>query len=109
MKDHRLIDKRSLAFHRRVAEKLRVEPSLRELARANLERWETSASTRLLPVLSEWRALLDAPGGELLAILTSEDARATRLRQSSPFAGALTPVERFAILREFQARDSLAT
>ncbi len=108
MKDHRLIDERSLAFHRLVAEKLRADPGLLDLARANLCRWEASASPRVRPVLAEWRALIDAPRDELLAVLAGGDERATRLRQSSPFAGALTPGERFAILREFQSRESHA-
>lgn len=108
MKDHRLIDERSLAFHRLVAEKLRTCPALLDLARANLERWETSASPRVRPVLAEWRALIDSTLDELLAVLTGEDERATRLRQSSPFAGALTSGERFSILREFQTRESRA-
>ena len=102
MKDHRLIDERSLAFHRLVAKKLRSDATVLDLARANLDRWKASASPRVRPVLAEWRALIDAP----LAVLTGEDERATRLRQSSPFAGALTSGERFAILREFQTRES---
>ena len=108
MKDHRLIDERSLALHRLVAEKLRADSTLLDLAGANLDRWEAGASPRLRPVLAEWRALLGAPLDELLAVLTGEDERATRLRQSSPFAGALTSGERFAILREFQTRESRA-
>jgi len=107
MKDHRLIDGRSLAFHCLVAEKLRAKPTLREHAKRNLERWHTHASPRVRPALDEWRALLEAPLEQLLAVLTGSDERATRLRQSSPFAGVLTPQERFAILREFQARESL--
>ena len=108
MKDHRLIDERSLAFHRLVAKKLRSDATVLDLARANLERWKASASPRVRPVLAEWSALIDAPLDELLAVLTGEDERATRLRQSSPFAGALTSGERFAILREFQTRESHA-
>ena len=108
MKDHRLIDERSLAFHRLVAEKLRADSALLDLARANLARWEATASPRVRPVFAEWRALIAAPLDDLLAVLTGEDERATRLRQSSPFAGALTSGERFAILREFQTRESRA-
>ena len=108
MKDHRLIDERSLALHRAVAEKLRAQPALLGRAKANLQRWEADASPRVRPVFAEWRSLLDGPFDGLLALLTADDAPATRLRQSSPFAGLLTASERFAILREFQAHDSLA-
>ena len=108
MKDHRLIDERSLALHCAVAEKLRAQPALLGHAKANLQRWEAGASPRVRPVFAEWHNLLVGPFDVLLALLTADDARATRLRQSSPFAGLLTASERFAILREFQAHDSLA-
>ena len=108
MKDHRLIDERSLAFHRAVAEKLRAQPARLGQAKANLERWAAGASPRVRPVFAEWHSLLDGPFDRLLAILTADEPRAARLRQSSPFAGLLTPSERFAILREFQAHDPLA-
>jgi hypothetical protein len=108
MKDHRLIDERSLAFSRLVADKLRADPALIEHARCNLERWLGSCSERSRPALLEWRELLDAPLSEVLSFLTSHEERAVRLRQSSPFAGMLTSEERFAILREFQARESRA-
>ena len=108
MKDHRLIGERSLAFHRLIAAKLRADPALLGLALANLDRWEAGASPRLLPVLAEWRALLAGPPDELLTVLTGENERSARPRQSSPFAGALTSGERFAVLREFQTRKSRA-
>ena len=57
MKDHRLIDERSLALHRLVAQKLRADPLLLGVAKANLVRWEPSASSRLRPVLVEWSGL----------------------------------------------------
>ena len=56
-------------------------------------------------VLREWRQLLDAsPLPVLLALLRSPDDEAVRLRQSSPFAGLLTPEERRSILREYESR-----
>ena len=108
MKDHRLIDERSLAFAGLVAEKLRDDPALIARARGNLERWLRDCSERSRPALLEWRELLDGPLGELLSFLTSREERAVRLRQSSPFAGILTPEERWTILRDFQARDATA-
>ena len=105
MKDHRLIDERSLAFSRLIADKLRADPTLVQLARGNPERWLRDCSNRTRPALVEWCALLDGPIYELLNFLTSQEERAVRLRQSSPFAGILTPEERAVILREFQIRD----
>jgi hypothetical protein len=108
MKDHRLIDERSLAFDRLTAAKIAADPALIERARGTLRRWLTTASPRVRPVLLEWEALLKAPLEELLATLTGTDERAVRLRQSSPFAGILSAAERTAILQEYQRRESSA-
>jgi hypothetical protein len=108
MKDHRLIDERSLAFDRLIVEKLRRDPTLVDKARANLSRWLQTYDQRSVPTLLEWQRLLDGPFVELLAILESTGERAARLRQSSPFCGILTPAERLAIIREFYARESVA-
>jgi len=108
MKDHRLIDERSLAFSRLIADKLRANPAGIQHARDNLERWLRECSERSRPALFEWRQLLDGPVEDLLSFLTSREERAVRLRQSSPFAGILTSEERWAILRDFQARDATA-
>ena len=106
MKDHRLIDERSLAFERLIVAKLRSEPALVEKARGNLARWLETCSPGVRPVLIEWQRLLDGPFDELLVLLEATDERATRLRQSSPFCGILTEEERLGIIREFQARES---
>ncbi len=108
MKDHRLIDERSLAFHSLIAEKLRVAPVLVGHAQENIIRWQRDCSERARPTLLEWQALLEGPLDDLLSVLTSPDERATRLRQSSPFAGLLSSKERMTIIREFQARDANA-
>jgi hypothetical protein len=108
MKDHRLIDERSLAFHRLIAARLRGQPALVEKARGNLARWLETCSTRARPALLEWQHLLDGPFDELLVLLEATDERATRLRQSSPFCGILTEEERLRIIREFYAREASA-
>ena len=108
MKDHRLIDERSRAFDRLIAEKLRRNPALVDKARANLLRWLQTCDPRSVPDLREWKRWLDGPLPELLAILESTGERAERLRQSSPFCGILTPAERLAIIREFYAREQIA-
>jgi hypothetical protein len=108
VKDHRLIDERSLAFDRLTAEKIAANPALLEVARANVRRWKETSSPRVLPALLEWEALLNGPIEELFAMMKSMDERAVRLRQSSPFAGILSVAERTAILQEFQQRESSA-
>jgi hypothetical protein len=109
LKDHRLIDERSLAFGRLIAAKIAANLALVEKGRANVRRWLQSCSPAARPALLEWQAALDGPLDELLALLTATDERATRLRQSSPFAGVLSTAERTAILAEFQEHDSHAT
>lgn len=106
MKDHRLIDERSLAFDRLTAAKIAADPSLIEAALARVRRWTLTSSPHVQPVLREWEALLRGPRDELLAMMSRTDEHATRLRQSSPFAGVLSNAERTAILQEYQRRES---
>jgi hypothetical protein len=95
MRSHESIDRRSLALHEAVAAKLEHDPALVHVARANLERWLRTVPR---PALLEWQHLLDiTPLPQLLALLRSNDDHAARLRQSSPFAGILTPEERQSI------------
>ena len=104
MRAHEWIDRRSLALHDAVAAKLEAHPELLDVARANLRRW-----LRVNPAeaLQEWARLLDAtPLPALTALLRSADEGATRLRQSSPFAGLLTPQKRQAILHEYESRHA---
>jgi hypothetical protein len=102
MRSHEWIDQRSLALHEAVAAKLEADPRLLDEARANLERW-----LRVTPqaALFEWRRLLDVtPLPQLLALLRSPSDGAAHLRQSSPFAGILSPAERQCILDRYEPR-----
>jgi hypothetical protein len=102
VRPHEWIDRRSLALHEAVAAKLEAQPQLLEVARANLQRW---LSTNPAAALGEWRQLLDTtPLPALLALLRSPGEQAARLRQSSPFAGLLTPAERQSILNDYESR-----
>ena len=102
MRTHEWIDQRSLALHDAVADKLEADPELLDVARANLQRWLATTSR---PALLEWRRLLDdTPLPELVRLLRSTSDNATRLRQSSPFAGVLTPEERQSILDRYGSR-----
>jgi type II secretory pathway component PulL len=104
VRSHEWIDQRSLALHEAVAAKLEGQPALISVARRNLERWlrvnETAA-------LLEWRRLLDVLSmPDLLALLCSPGEDAARLRQSSPFAGVLSPRERQSILDRHDPRSA---
>lgn len=105
---HRRIDERSLALHRAIADKLRKQPELLEIARDNLVRWRAT-SRRSLPYLDEWQRLVEGPLEKLLGAIESAEERMTALRQSSPFAGVLTPRERWAIYERFPNTNQLDT
>ena len=104
VRSHEWIDQRSLALHEAVAAKLEADPTLLNVARVNLHRW---LSTSARPALIEWRQVLDAmPLPQLVALLRSTSEHATRMRQSSPFAGLLTPEERQSILDRYGSRGT---
>lgn len=92
---HANIDQVSLAMGRRVAERLRQQPELVDLARGNLARWSSQnvSAASLLRCYEEWRGILSRPVDEICRLLVAETDEAQRLRQNSPFAGILTPAE----------------
>ena len=98
---HLRIDQRSLAMHRAIADKLRANPALLQIARDNLKR-RSLANSRSQPYWDAWQALLDQPLEVLLAVLVEESERMTTMRQTSPFAGVLSPAERWAIYDRFK-------
>jgi hypothetical protein len=100
LKGHHRIDQRSLALHRAIAEKLRANPDLLEIARDNLDRW-SQANGRSQPYWDAWREILTRPLGEILELLVEDTERMTAMRQATPFAGVLDPSERWAIYEAF--------
>jgi hypothetical protein len=102
VRSHQWIEQRSLALHEAVAAKLEAHPQLLDVARRNLERWlQQNPAT----ALRDWRRILEStPLLDVLALLRSSSEEATRLRQSSPFAGLLTTEERRAIMGAYESR-----
>jgi hypothetical protein len=100
LRGHQRIDRRSLALHRAIAEKLRNDPSPVAIALDNIERWSRTGG-HSQPYWDAWREILKRPLPEILDLLGEESERMTALRQASPFAGVLTPVERWAIYEKF--------
>lgn len=106
---HAMLDKASLEMARRVAAEVTRRPELIDLARANLDRWSqrNHDAPGLLRCYAEWRAILEKPVAEVLAILTAETEEGQRLRQNTPFVGVLSPQEVWAIKRKAWAeRDA---
>ena len=92
---HSEIDDVSLSLARCVAERLRARPESLGVALENLSRWsrQNAGSKSLLRCYEEWQAILARPLDEICAQLVAETEEGQRLRQNSPFAGLLSPVE----------------
>jgi len=89
---HARVEARSLAMHGAIAEKLRKNPRLLKAARENIRRWRRQGVD--VTAFAEWEAILERGVEETARVLTDPSEGATRLRQSTPFTGVLTPKER---------------
>jgi hypothetical protein len=100
--DHRILDARSLALHCLIARKISRNPRLLWVAQRNLDRWIRARGKNAQSAYLEWRRILARPWPEVAAVLTDLSENATRLRQSSPFAGILTEAERRRVYAAFR-------
>jgi hypothetical protein len=103
MTDHSLLDRRSLAFHVAIAEKLRLDRGLLERVSVRLNRIlsdeRISISTR--DAYRERQEVIEKHGfDELLDLLVDPGEEATRLRQATPFSDILSIEERKATARQ---------
>lgn len=98
---HERIDQRSIAMHRAIAEKLRANPALLEIARENIARWAPAAG-RSRHYLDAWLEVLEKPLEEVLALIVEDTEEMRAMRQNNPFAGVLEPRERWAIYDFFR-------
>jgi hypothetical protein len=105
---HQRIDQRSLALHCAIAKKLRTNPSLVDVARNNLDRW-SQRNGRSQPYWDAWRKLLNQPLEDVLASIVEVSERMAALRQATPFAGVLSPAERWAVYAGVDAEQSRTT
>ena len=91
----------SLRLHEAVARKLQLSPELIEQVRARLD--HLSALDQLHPHYQKaWSRWLTLELNAQLKALTSPEEEWIAMRQTSPFAGFLTPPERIEILRAFR-------
>ena len=102
-------DRRSLAFHMAIAEKLRLNPDpVVAKGRANLAKLRLLHPNRaalLDRALARWEEWLTLPPATLAERITGEDEKHAYMRHVSVFAGALSPNERNRIIRsEFRER-----
>src|SRR5262245_124473 len=101
---HRLAEERSVAYHRAIAARLRERPEVLEMARRRIEEWLFGG--RAPSYARKWHEILSGDIDAISEFLVDRGELATELRQSTPFAGALTPQERWAIWR--RTRDEMA-
>ncbi|MEX0619885.1 MAG: helix-turn-helix domain-containing protein [Pseudohongiellaceae bacterium] len=98
-------DRRSLAFHRAIAEKVRLEPRCIILASDNLEKLlELHPGAQAL--LEEWDRWLQLSSEQLLAEMLSPSPKAREMRHISPFSGILSAQERVQILEDFRKEEA---
>ena len=103
------LDARSLALHRLAVEKIRQQPQLMAVVANNLARWRGCVSARTMPYIDAWQSLLDQGAEHMLSLAIEDSEFATAMRQSTPFAGVLTPQERWKFLREWRQKHAAST
>ena len=108
MHNHRHIDARSHALAVAVADELRRQPALVDLARKNLALDENQFCRGVRSTLEEWDIALHGSTEHVIELLTGAGERSVRLRQSNPFAGVLSSRQRTEILNRFAHRDALS-
>ena len=109
MLNHRHIDARSRALAIAVADQLRHQPELVDVAKRNIAAWMKGSSSGVRSALAEWDIALNGSIDEVIGLLTSEGAKSVRLRQSNPFAGVLSSRQRTEILNRFSDHDTVST
>lgn len=85
-------------MHRAIAERLRADPALIERARRRVAAWRASGDVHA-GYVEAWEQLLSLPLEEICARLVDPGEGALAIRQVSPFAGVLSPRERWWILQ----------
>ena len=105
MDPHRLAEERSVAYHRVIAERLRHQPEILENARQRVQTWLASGADARF-YARKWAEILAGDVSSIAAFLVERSELADELRQSTPFAGALKPQERWKIWRETREKFS---
>jgi hypothetical protein len=95
---HRTAERRSLAYHDAIAERIARNPAILDRARARLKDWTASGSVHPKWVAA-WSELLGCSLAEICDKLREPSEQMTALRQTTPFAGALDARTRWALWR----------
>jgi cephalosporin-C deacetylase-like acetyl esterase len=90
-----------------LAKLLRTTPTLVPRALKAVRERAQAAPPRLRPTLEEWATLLATqPPARLARLLTRDDARMARLRQTLPFLDVLTAAERARVESEMARAEN---
>jgi hypothetical protein len=100
---HRLAKERSIAYHTAIAKRLQSQPEILANARQRVQGWLSSAPGPPF-YAKKWAEILAGDPFSIAAFLTERSELAEELRSSSPFAGALSPKERWRIFHETRER-----
>jgi hypothetical protein len=95
---HRTAELRSLAFHRRVAN--RLDGEMVRLAQERVAKWLRQETVVPTASAKEWQVLLSHPLRDIKSALVQDNERMRNLRQNTPFAGALPERERMRLVSE---------
>jgi transcriptional regulator with XRE-family HTH domain len=93
-------EERSLRLHQAIAERLVADPDVvLAKAKANVATMRAADTARhAAGWLERWDALLECSLLELVDVMLSRSQVACDLRQTTPFAGVLSPAERLAAM-----------
>lgn len=97
---HQLLDDLKLSLSQATL-RLADVTTIRSKSVANLQRWRERGTWG--PAYDEWLDLmLHASDDHILQIMTGEDERANRLRQSFPYVGIVEEETRLKLVAEYQ-------
>ncbi len=100
---HRTAEQRSLAFHRRVAQ--RLDRRIVVAARARVDKWLRDKGPVPPVWAAQWRTLLERPLAEIKQTLGEDNDQMRELRQNTPFAGVLPETDRMRLISESAHSD----
>ncbi|MBV8209692.1 MAG: hypothetical protein JO133_06470 [Burkholderiaceae bacterium] len=89
----------SLLLHRELARAVERDPGVLARARRTILRWQ-AVHGHSISAWDEWLKLLDAGVPAVVQVMLDEGENASRLRQSSPFAGIVPNRRRWELLKQ---------
>jgi hypothetical protein len=101
---HSVVEQRSLHYHAAIAARLMIDDQILPRIRARVDEW-ISKGTVARFYAEGWKEILARPLPELLAFLCDGSQHARAFRQVSPFAGVLSPRERWQIWAKTSTSD----